>query len=180
MTSDNDSDTETSDAEDEHATTTGTRRPYTGCNFKAPDEKFTGNSHKLEQWIFNLEEYYQNANTRPDLKAGIAASKLSHNATVWWRTHRIRNQVPKTWKDFKKEIRARFITIDLTEAKRARFSHIRQTGSIARYNAEFQTAMSDCRSVAETEAFYRYIDGLNFDTMEYMQLQKPKTLCKVM
>ena len=52
--------------------------------FKVPEEKYSGNPHKIESWLFNLEEYFKNAKVKEQLRVPIATSNMVQDATLWW------------------------------------------------------------------------------------------------
>ncbi|KAG2207062.1 hypothetical protein INT45_011370 [Circinella minor] len=125
--------------------------------FKVPEEKYSGNPHKIESWLFNLEEYFENAKVKKHLQVLIATSNMISDATLWWRMLRKANQAPKSWTKFKKAIR-----------------------SVTKYNSISQAAIVECSDVSEAEALSRYIYGLKSQTKKYVELQEPRVLRKAM
>ena len=148
--------------------------------FKVPEEKYSGNPHKIESWLFNLEEYFENAKVKKHLQVPIATSNMISDATLWWRMLRKANQAPKSWTKFKKAIRERFLPLNIYKANRSRLETLRQTGSVTKYNSIFQAAIVECSDVSEAEALSRYIYGLKSQTKKYVELQEPRVLRKAM
>lgn len=173
------SDEDSSDSENEESNdeTHGYKRRF---KFKPPEEKFNGNAHKVEAWLFNLEEYFAKAQIRKNIWIDIATSKMVDDAALWWRMMRKRQTDPTKWKPFKAALRERFLPLNVYKSNRNRLETLVQSGSVTRYNSEFQAAYIECWDVSEAEALSRYTKGLKQQTMEYVDLQNPKSLRKAM
>ena len=148
--------------------------------FKVPDEKYNGNSYKIESWLFNLEEYFLKAKIKESMWVDIATSRMVEDATLWWRMVRQAGQAPSSWKKFKKAVRERFLPLNVYKTNRSRLESLRQTSSVTKYNSAFQAAFVECTDVSEAEALSRYISGLKSQTKKYVELEEPRILRKAM
>ncbi|KAG2217458.1 hypothetical protein INT45_009657 [Circinella minor] len=126
-------------------------RSHGQFRFKAPDEKYNGNSYKIESWLFNLEEHFQKAKIKESMWVDIATSQMVEDATLWW-----------------------------CMTNRSRLESLRQTSSVTKYNSTFQAAFVECNNVNEAEALSHYISGLKSQTKKYVELEGPRVLCKAM
>ena len=148
--------------------------------FKVLDEKFGGSANKVELWLFNLEEYFIEAQIKKVMWIDIATSRMVDDATLWWRMLRKSDKEPVKWKHFKTAIRDRFLPLNAHRANRARLEECKQVASVTKYNSAFQAAYVECNDVSEAEARSRYISGLRSQTQRYVELENPKTLREAM
>ncbi|KAG2209684.1 hypothetical protein INT45_013794, partial [Circinella minor] len=155
-------------------------RSHGQFRFKVPDEKYNGNSYKIESWLFNLEEYFQKAKIKESMWVDIATSRMVEDATLWWRMVRQADQAPTSWKKFKKAIRERFLPLNVYKTNRSQLESLRQTSSVTKYNSTFQAAFVECTDVSEAEVLSRYISGLKSQTKKYVELEEPRVLRKAM
>ena len=79
-------------------------------NLKLPTpQKFDG-SHRVsvEDWIYNLEIFFDAARAQDHEKVTYAIILLIDMAQIWWKNLRRRNIQPTTWTGFCREIRNQF------------------------------------------------------------------------
>ena len=70
---------------------------------------------------------------------------------------------PSTWAAFDAEVRQNFIPTDVDRVARERLDGLRQRGDVAQYVKHFRGLMIDVPDVNPTEAYWNFVEGLDFD-----------------
>jgi hypothetical protein len=130
--------------------------------------KFDGSSNitKLLEFADAVEDFAESADIRPATLLSLATSKLSGDARLWWREHKERvphtdpNRI-KNWTQLKLEIFRAFAPPEHETSIRDKLRAIRQTGSIADYNASFRRLTMQLPYLGFPEAKYAYLRGVN-------------------
>src|SRR4051812_3440611 len=130
--------------------------------------KFDGSSNitKLLEFTDAVEDFAESADIRPVTLLSLATSKLSGDARLWWRDHkeRVPSNDPdriKKWAQLKLELFRAFAPPEHEASIRDKLRVIRQTGSIADYNAAFRRLSMQLPSLGFPEAKYAYLRGVN-------------------
>lgn len=106
-----------------------------------------------------------------------AAYYLEGEANLWWQwLSRVYHKKGKTirWKDFKKEIMARFRPSEYTDFDEA-LSHIKQTGLLREYKKQFEKLANRVENWPEKELVGAFMGGLQPELAAEVRVSRPKT-----
>lgn len=135
---------------------------------KVPEpQPFQGkrNAKHLENFLFDMEQYFEAAKIADADKVSITSMYLSDDAKLWWRT-RVNDTMSsgrppvETWEDLKKELKDQFLPGNTAWVAREAIRRLKQTGSIREYIKEFTSLMLDIPSMGEEDKLFNFITGL--------------------
>lgn len=126
----------------------------------------TGGTQKLLEYIDNVELYLSTAEVTSQSELNLAVSKLTGDARMWWRDHQQRIPLHSSerihnWEALKKALLQLFTPPEHSEHVREKLLSIKQTGSIAEYNAAFRRfsmQLTDLSFAEEKHAYFRGLD----------------------
>ncbi|XP_038979221.1 uncharacterized protein LOC120109561 [Phoenix dactylifera] len=148
--------------------------PSTSANQEAPSKvrvpdpkSFAGSrdSKELENFLWDLENYFKAAKVPADDQVNMAAMFLSADAKLWWRT-RVADDLnagrPRidTWEALKKELREQFLPCNTSWLARDSLKKLRQTGSTRDYVKQFSSLMLDISNMSEEDKLFNFLSGL--------------------
>lgn len=148
---------------------------------KPRDYSVARDSKEVNNFLFNMEQYFRIYQLSEDLKVDIAIMHLSDDAKLWWRTKHSDIEAEKirvnTWEEFKKELKEQFYPENIEFVARMKLQEIRHMGSIREYVKEFTTCMLDIRDMNEKDRLFNFIHGLKeWAQREILRQKKPQLL----
>ncbi|KAA0039111.1 uncharacterized protein E6C27_scaffold84G002140 [Cucumis melo var. makuwa] len=135
---------------------------------KIPEPKpFCGarDAKALENYIFNLEQYFKATNTvTEEAKVTLATMHLSEDAKLWWRSRDVDIQEGRctidTWDALKRELRSQFFPENVKILARRKLRDLRYTGEIWEYVKQFVRLMLDISDMSEKDKVFCFVEGL--------------------
>lgn len=99
---------------------------------KPRDYSVARDSKEVNNFLFNMEQYFRIYQLSEDLKVDIAIMHLSDDAKLWWRTKHSDIEAEKirvnTWEEFKKELKEQFYPENIEFVARMKLQEIRHRG----------------------------------------------------
>ncbi|KAA0051361.1 uncharacterized protein E6C27_scaffold55G00850 [Cucumis melo var. makuwa] len=119
----------------------------------------------LENYIFDLEQYFRATNTvTEEAKVTLATMHLSEDAKLWWRSRFVDIQEGRctidTWDTLKRELRSQFFPENVEILARRKLRELKHTGSIREYVKQFAGLMLDIRDMSEKDKVFCFVEGL--------------------
>ncbi|KAA0051479.1 uncharacterized protein E6C27_scaffold55G002480 [Cucumis melo var. makuwa] len=119
----------------------------------------------LENYIFDLEQYFKATNTvTEEAKVTLATMHLSEDAKLWWRSRYVDIQEGRctvdTWDALKRELRSQFFPENVEILARRKLHDLRHTGEIREYVKQFAGLMLDIRDMSEKDKVFYFVEGL--------------------
>ena len=135
---------------------------------KIPESKaFDGsrNAKELENFIFDMEEYFKATHIKESDQVTISTMYLSGDAKLWWRSRKHEDASAGrpaivTWEDLKKELREQFLPLNASWVARRALKKLKHTGAVRDYVKEFTSLMLDIKNMSEEDKVFSFIDGL--------------------
>lgn len=135
---------------------------------KVPDPKsFSGtrNAKELENFLWDMEQYFKAARIPDGEKVTITSMYLSGDAKLWWRTRteddasagRPRIEV---WEILKKELKDQFLPQNTAWIARESLKKLKHTGTVRDYVKDFSSLMLDIRNMSEEDKLFNFMSGL--------------------
>ncbi|XP_059668777.1 uncharacterized protein LOC132313854 [Cornus florida] len=135
---------------------------------KVPDPKsFSGtrNAKELENFLWDMEQYFKTARILDGEKVTITSMYLSGDAKLWWRTRteddasagRPRIEV---WETLKKELKDQFLPQNTAWIARESLKKLKHTGTVRDYVKDFSSLMLDFRNMSEEDKLFNFMSGL--------------------
>ncbi|KAL4379296.1 hypothetical protein GQ457_02G038830 [Hibiscus cannabinus] len=140
--------------------------PSTPIEVPKPKEfKGTRNAQDVENYILELEEYFQAANITEDTKkVKIASIYLTDFARMWWRRRctdeKHGGTKVETWEEFQEELKAHFYPVYAEEEAQSKLRQLKHTGNIRDYVREFTELHLQIPDMTEKQALFTFRDGL--------------------
>ncbi|KAL4271717.1 hypothetical protein GQ457_13G018250 [Hibiscus cannabinus] len=140
--------------------------PSTPIDIPKPKEfKGTRNAQDVENYIWELEEYFQAANITEDTKkVKIASIYLTDFARMWWRRRctdeKHGGTKVETWEEFQEELKAHFYPVYAEEEAQSKLRQLKHTGNIRDYVREFTELHLQIPDMTEKQALFTFRDGL--------------------
>lgn len=135
------------------ATSAATPRLHT---MKLDIPKFNGEDPN--QWIFNIQEYFDFHKTPEDQRLQIAGFCLEKVASEWYRWTK-RNNLIYGWHDFLEKVQLRFGTRHF-EDHQTELAKLTQKGIVAEFQAEFEKLMNKVTGIQESLLVSFFVGGL--------------------
>ncbi|TYK08452.1 uncharacterized protein E5676_scaffold654G00680 [Cucumis melo var. makuwa] len=134
---------------------------------KIPEPKpFCGarDAKALENYIFDLEQYFKATNTVKEAKLTLAMMHLSKDAKLWWRSRYLDIQEGRctidTWDALKKELCLQFFPENVEILARRKLCDLKHTGKIREYMKQFTGLMLDIRDMSEKDKVFCFVEWL--------------------
>ena len=155
----------------------GIAKPRDKPLLPAKPNKFDGTTGSVEQWIFEVELFF-NAGRQDDHTARInfAASMLNGSASQWWRYVVESNEPIATWTEFRSELINQFKGIDSQKDASNRLVYCQQRHSVTGYFKEFTMLTLSIPGMTEEEKLDRFVRGLRPHLQREVLLREPHTL----
>ncbi|VFQ93371.1 unnamed protein product [Cuscuta campestris] len=128
---------------------------------KVPEPKhFDGarNAKELENFLWDMEEYFKAAKIPEGEKVSIASMYLMGDAKLWWRGRVIDDANSgrmgiESWEGLKKELKTQFLPHNVSWMARENLKKLKQTGSLREYAELRRLAVKDLpTAMAEAES----------------------------
>ncbi|XP_070007755.1 uncharacterized protein [Nicotiana sylvestris] len=123
------------------------------------------NAQEVENFLWNLENYFRHGKVRDDeAKINTAVLYLSEIAMLWWR--RKMADMDKglctisTWDQFKAEFKRQFFPNNVLYEARRKLTELKQTRNIRNYVKEFTTLMLQIPNLTNDDLLFHFMDGL--------------------
>ena len=135
---------------------------------KVPEPKAfdgTRSSKELENFIWDMENYFAAAKIPDAEKVMITTMYLAKDAKLWWRT-RVQDDLSagrprmETWEALKKELKEQFLPSNTAWLARDAMAKLRHNGPVRDYVKEFSALMLDVTDMSETDKLYTFLKGL--------------------
>lgn len=135
---------------------------------KVPDPlHFNGTrcSKELENFLWDMEQYFHAARIKEVEKVTVAAMYLTGDAKLWWRT-RLTDDLnagrPKisTWESLTKELRDQFLPGNTSWVAREAMRSLKHDGSVREYVTQFSSLMLDVKDMSEADKLFNFMSGL--------------------
>ncbi|XP_070010293.1 uncharacterized protein [Nicotiana sylvestris] len=135
---------------------------------RIPEPKAYGgarSSKELENFLWDMEQYFQAARVEDDDKVIITPMYLTGDAKVWWRTRMAEMEsagLPKigTWEMLKKELKSQFLPTTSSWLARDGLRRLKQSGTVAEYVKEFSSLMLNVSNMAGEDKLHYFMSGL--------------------
>ena len=135
---------------------------------KVPEpKKFEGtrSAKDLENFIWDMQEYFVAANIPEDRQVSMASMYMSGDAKLWYRTRTEEDENAgrpriETWNSLRQELREQFMPTNTTWLARDRLKKLRQTGTVREYVKEFSSCLLDIKNMSEEDKLFNFITGL--------------------
>ena len=156
----------------------GTSKP------RLPDPKPFGgarSSKELENFLWDMEQYFGVARIGADEQVNITAMYLSGDAKLWWRT-RIKDDLnagrPKieTWDRLKQELKEQFLPNNTSWLARDDLKKLKQDKSVRDYVKEFSSLILDIENMSEEDKLFNFMSGLQPWAQAELRRQNVKDL----
>ncbi|CAH9148831.1 unnamed protein product [Cuscuta epithymum] len=152
------------------AIATGSRPGVDGSSSKVrvPEPKcFAGarNAKELENFLWDMEEYFKAAKIPEEEKVVIAPMYLSEDAKLWWRGRSADDvasgrQGIESWEGLKRELKAQFLPHNVSWMARESLKKLKHSGSIREYVKEFSSLMLDIHNMSDEDKLFNFMSGL--------------------
>jgi hypothetical protein len=135
---------------------------------RVPEPKpFCGarSSKELENFLWDMEQYFGVARIEADEQVNITAMYLSGDAKLWWRT-RIKDDLnagrPKidTWDRLKQELKEQFLPNNTSWLAREDLKKLKQDKSVRDYIKDFSSLILDIKNMSEEDKLFNFMSGL--------------------
>ncbi|XP_059625412.1 uncharacterized protein LOC132268599 [Cornus florida] len=125
----------------------------------------TRNAKELENFLWDMEQYFKAARIPNGEKVTITSMYLSGDAKLWWRTQteddasagRPRIEVCET---LKKELKDQFLPQNTAWIARESLKKLKHTGTVRDYVKDFSSLMLDIRNMSEEDKLFNFMSGL--------------------
>ncbi|XP_021773341.1 uncharacterized protein LOC110737294 [Chenopodium quinoa] len=154
-----------------------------GAKIKPPKPRtFNGtrDSKEVDNFIFDMEQYFRVCQLENELKVDTATMYLVDDAKLWWRTKYADIQAKRTsmdtWEDLKKELMAQFYPENTEFVARTKLAALQHKGSIREYVKEFSACMLEIHNMSEEDRLFNFVRGLKEWAQREIRRQKIDTL----
>ncbi|CAH9060569.1 unnamed protein product [Cuscuta epithymum] len=127
-----------------------------------------------QQWIFNIQEYFNFHKTPEDQRLQVAGFCLEKEASKWYRWTK-RNNMLFGWHDFLEKLQQRFSTTHFVDHQ-AELAKLTQKGTVIDYQAEFERHMNKVTGIQESLLISFFIGGLRPNLKRELLISAPQTL----
>ena len=151
---------------------------------RVPEPKpFCGarSSKELENFLWDMEQYFGVARIEADEQVNITAMYLSGDAKLWWRT-RIKDDLnagrPKieTWDRLKQELKEQFLPNNTSWLAREDLKKLKQDKSVRDYVKDFSSLILDIENMSEEDKLFNFMSGLQPWAQAELRRQNVKDL----
>eukprot|EP00253_Pinus_taeda_P013925 PITA_13925 len=136
-----------------------------------------------ENWISELDKYFENEEIRDDKKVKFAATKLKGHALLWWDNvqadRKILNKTPiRSWERMVAKLKGRFLPKDYQVDLCRRVQSLRQKGmTVKEYTEEFYRVNLRAGYTNKTpEKTARYVNGLRMEILDEISILSPRNI----
>lgn len=154
---------------------------------KPPKFKGANKYPRVLEWAHLAENYLRAANLYPHGPQAIwhISTFLEGDAMSWWRLYsdEIRRGIKPdigTWEQFRDILVETFQEFNHETEIRDRYQALRQTGSVAKYTAEFRSLVVELKDETEAQRVYQFLKGLKSEIQARTRTQKPTSLTQAM
>lgn len=135
---------------------------------KVPEPKYfdgTRDSKALENFLWDLEQYFRAARIHGRDKVLVASMYLVDDAKHWWRTQTDETlngnlTTIESWDEFKTQLRAQFLPNNASWLAREALKDLKQNGSVRDYVKSFSSLMLDIKNMSEEDKLFNFMKGL--------------------
>ncbi|KAF7818664.1 Transposon Ty3-G Gag-Pol polyprotein [Senna tora] len=124
-----------------------------------------------EDWIFKVEEFFQIYNTPMDQRIRLASLHMKGAAYAWYKWI-VQNSLVQSWDEFLKALLLRFGT-ELYDDPRVALKQLRQTSSVAEYQAKFEELSTKVTGLSEQWIISMFVAGLTDQLRCEVMLAQP-------
>ncbi|XP_075086298.1 uncharacterized protein LOC142169005 [Nicotiana tabacum] len=117
---------------------------------------------KLENFLWDIEQYFQAAHVRDEDKVTITTMYLVDDGKLWWRM-RVADDVsagrPKidSWEGLEKRLKDQFFPSNAGWIARDRLKKLKQTGTVRDYVKDFSSLMLDISNMSEEDKLHNVL-----------------------
>ena len=117
------------------------------------------NAKELENFLWDMEQYFKAAHVSNSEKVSITSMSLFSDAKLWWHarmgddTESGRPQIVT----LKKELKDQFMPSNATWLARESLKQLRQTRSVRKYVKDFSSLLLDIRSMSNEDNLFNFI-----------------------
>jgi len=147
---------------------------------------FTGGAGaNAEQWLLEMERYFQAADSPQSGRVLFASTFLKESASAWFNSLWIEAEREVgiqsfTWPEFKERFRARFRPLAASRTARSILRALKQKYRVASYTDAFLKQMQLIPDMSMADQVDWYINGLQDRIAEEVDREDPKTLVEAM
>lgn len=143
-------------------------------------ERYNGSIGNAEQWLFEVEQYFDCCGLPDTQRVSFAGALLTGNAAIWWRSVCQEAQDPITsWAAFKADLIYNFKHLDPVKVARDRLRSLSQRTSVNAYFADFSRAVFQIPGITEEEKMDRFMAGLKPSLQREILLREPATFAEL-
>ncbi|XP_031131542.1 uncharacterized protein LOC116032935 [Ipomoea triloba] len=138
------------------------------AGFKVPEPKAFGgarNSKELENFLWDMEEYFRVAGVPDCEKVALTSMYLSGDAKLWWRS-RVADDASagrekiESWDRLKKELKGQFLPGNASWFARESLRRLTHSGTLRDYVKTFSSLMLDVQNMSEDDKLFNFMSGL--------------------
>lgn len=125
----------------------------------------TRSSKELENFLWDMEQYFRAARIPDNEKVTITSMYLSGDAKLWWRTRMADDASagrPRIadWGTLKKELKDQFLPGNTAWVARENLRKLKHTGSMRDYVKDFSSLILDIVDMSESDKLFNFLSGL--------------------
>ena len=125
----------------------------------------------LEEWIFEIERYFQKSRIADFHKVDFSIDYLKGPAKLFFRS--IPNGISMTWSEFTALLRRNYEPRNRQGHLRNRMETLKQKGQIEDYIRDFDKIMAQVRDMSKYDVMRNFVKGLNPKTRERVEAADP-------
>lgn len=138
--------------------------------------RFDGND--VEEWIFKIDKFFSLHRLPPDTRLAVVAFHLDGEASTWYQWME-KSGVLTCWDVFLQELRKRF-GASIYDDPLGRISKLVQSGTVAKFRAEFEELMTRITGVGEPMFLSFFVWGLKMEIRRELLISPPLNLAEAM
>ncbi|KAL4279289.1 hypothetical protein GQ457_03G013090 [Hibiscus cannabinus] len=152
---------------------------------KPKEFKGTRNAQYIENYIWEMEQYFQAANITEDTKkVKIASIYLTDFARLWWRRRctdeKHGGTKVKTWEEFQEKLKANFYPVYAEEEVQSKLRQLKHTSNIRDYVWKFTELHLQILDMTEKQALFTFRGSLKLWAKAELQRRGVTELSKAL
>ncbi|GMP84440.1 hypothetical protein CsSME_00037971 [Camellia sinensis var. sinensis] len=151
---------------------------------RAPEPKsYDGarDAREIDNFIWNMERYFENVDiVDEDEKVQTATMYLKDTAMLWWRRRYADMEKGlckiETWAELKRELKKHFYPVNVEFQAYRKLRKLKHVGTLRDYVKEYSALLLEIPDMADKEAMYGFLDGLQTWAARELQSKGVKDL----
>ena len=134
-----------------------------------------------DTWVAQMRNFLLLSGTPPAIQSQVAATYLKSSAAQWYNTLTPLERGQLTdFEAFASKVLTRFRPLDIVAQARSKLSRLQQTGSVEKFNQQFQQIMSLIPTMNEEERIDAYRRKLKYQLQLQLVTQEYHSLSEIM